>query len=121
MPTDTAEEVGEFAQIGDRDHTVAAQQQRDPPHGCAVVLQPRIVADEEDEAEGVGEVDVPEFGGGGDDCRFWCRRSRPAFMPDTGTAPTRLQRADRILNLGVGGHQQVVPDAAGPHFAVTSI
>ena len=42
-------------------------------------------------------------------------------MPDTGTAPTRLQRADRILNLGVGGHQQVVPDAAGPHFAVTSI
>ena len=50
VPTDTAEDVDELAQIGDCDRAVAAEQQRDPPHRCAVVFQRGIVADEENEA-----------------------------------------------------------------------
>jgi len=34
----------------------------EPPHGCAVVLRLRVVADEQDEAESVGQVDVAELG-----------------------------------------------------------
>jgi len=66
VPTDAAEGVGEFAQIGDRDHAVATEQQRDPPHGRAVVFQRRVLADEQNEAQGVGQVDVSELGRGGE-------------------------------------------------------
>jgi hypothetical protein len=66
VPADRGEHVDELASLSEPELAILGGVPAEPPDGGAFVAQRVVVADQEDEAERVGEVDVAELSGGGE-------------------------------------------------------